>query len=267
MRNHETPAFTDIHCHLLPGIDDGAVSWNDSLQMAKQAVGEGILTAIMTPHQLGNYTHNTGEQIRALTDEFQRRLLSAGIPLQVLPGADVRIDSDMLDRIASGDCLTLGDTRKYVLLELPHELYLPLEPVLEQLSACGITGILSHPERNKGILRQPDVVRRLVSHGCLMQVTADSLTGVFGPAPEQLSRTLIQQGLVHFLATDAHSPRSRRPRMRDAMQLATEIAGEEYARAICCTNPAAVAAGTACPPLPVPLERGFFSRLFARRAA
>ncbi|WP_164104641.1 tyrosine-protein phosphatase [Candidatus Laterigemmans baculatus] len=260
-------AATDIHCHLLPGIDDGAKSWEESLHMAQQAVAEGIVTAIVTPHQLGANTHNRGATIRQLTHEFQLRLNQANIPLRVLPGADVRIDSDMIDRLRSGDCLSLGDHRRHVLLELPHELYFPLEPVLGQLSQLGMVGILSHPERNQGILRRPDLIPSLVAGGCLMQITADSLIGTFGAAPQRFSEMMVQNGWVHFLATDAHSPRSRRPRIVDAKRRVVELAGVAYAEAVCVENPAAIAAGRSCPELPMVRRGGFWSRWFGKRAA
>lgn len=267
MGNTTWAGLTDIHCHLLPGIDDGAKSWNESLQMAAQAVNEGITTSIVTPHQLGNYSHNSGDAIRRLTSEFQQKLDQHQIPLRVLPGADVRIDTDMIERLCEGDCLTLGDTGRYVLLELPHELYIPLEPILDQLHRQGMTGILSHPERNQGILRQPKLIPGLIQRGCLMQITADSLIGTFGPAPESCCRAMLEAGQVHFLATDAHSPRSRRPRIQAAMDVACEICGPAYAEAIGCVNPAAVARGEACPELPSKSKRNFFSRWFAARAS
>ena len=267
MSDSTSAAVTDIHCHLLPGIDDGAKSWVESLQMAQQAVAEGITTAIVTPHQLGANSQNRGETIRQLTAEFQRLLSEHAIPLRVLPGADVRIDTDMIQRLVSGDCLSLGDHRRHVLLELPHELYLPLQPVLEQLHRIRMVGILSHPERNQGILRQPELIPQLISAGCLMQITADSLVGTFGPAPQRFSEMMLRNGWVHFLATDAHSPRSRRPRIAAARRRVAELAGGAYAEAVCCTNPAAVAAGAACPALPDVRRGGFWSRLLARRAA
>lgn len=267
---HDWPPITDIHCHLLPGIDDGAKCWDDALAMARQAVAEGITTSILTPHQLGNYTHTRGDTIRQLTVEFQRHLVAQQIPLRVLPGADVRIDGDMLTRLRSGDCLSLADTGKYVLLELPHELYMPLEPVLDALQRIGMVGILSHPERNEGLLRHPELMTGLVERGCLMQLTADSITGVFGEQPRAFSERMIRAGLIHFVASDAHSPRRRRPRMRAALETVAEWAGSEYAVAVGCTNPAAVAAGRPCPALPEPQSaraQGWFRKLFAGRAA
>jgi protein-tyrosine phosphatase len=259
--------FADIHCHLLPGIDDGSKNWDDSLTMARQAVAEGISIAVMTPHQLGNYTATRGQSIRDLTDQFQRRLVEHGIPLQVLPGADVRIDNDMIERLQSGDCLTIGDSGRYVLLELPHEIYIPLEPVLERLHAIGMIGVLSHPERNQGILRNPHVIPGLIERGCLMQLTADSVTGVFGETPKKLCDTMLRNGWVHAIATDAHSPRGRRPRMKAAYQRTVAIAGTRYASAVCGEIPNAIAWGDPCPQLPKVQRQGMLGRMFARKAA
>jgi protein-tyrosine phosphatase len=257
--------FVDIHCHLLPGIDDGSTSWEESLAMAQMMVHNGTCAAIVTPHQLGNYTHNGGALIRARTGQLQQWLDANQVPLQVLPGADVRIDSDMLDRLRSGDCVSLADRRRHVLLELPHELYMPLEPVLEQLERLPMVGILSHPERNRGILRHPEVVEPLVEAGCLMQVTADSLVGVFGDGPRALAERLLLAGQCHFLATDAHGATKRAPQLARAFWRAAELVGEDVAVAICCDNPRAVAEGCDVAALPRPRRGGLLQRLFAPR--
>jgi protein-tyrosine phosphatase len=238
-----TASFVDIHCHLLPGIDDGAKDWDETLAMARLAVDDGTSTVIATPHQLGNYGGNHGDAIRQLVADVQQRLDGAQIPLTVLPGADVRIEPEMVEKLVRGDVLTLGDHRRHVLLELPHELYLPLEPVLEQLSRRKMVGILSHPERNQGILRQPDVLAPLVEAGCLLQITAGSLCGTFGPECQQFCERLLAEGMVHFVATDAHGPRSRRPLLRRAFERVVELLGEPTAIDLCSRNPGCVAAG------------------------
>jgi protein-tyrosine phosphatase len=249
--------FVDIHCHLIPGIDDGAKSWQETHAMAEIAVDEGVATIIATPHQLGTYAHNDGDTIRQRTEELQQQLQEHGVDLRVLPGADVRIDEPMLAGLRAGHVLTLADRGKHVLLELPHELYFPLEGVLAALDRAGLVGILSHPERNQGLLKDPQQASRLVKLGCLMQITAGSLLGAFGPAPQQMAEWMLEQGLVHFLATDAHGCRSRRPLMRRAFQYAAELVEEEVAVEICCRNPAAVAAGqpVASPRRPVTKRR------------
>ncbi len=234
--------FVDIHCHLLPSIDDGASSLDEALAMARMAVADGIGTVIATPHQLGAFGKNRGESIRQQVATLQQTLHDHEIPLKVLPGADVRIDEAMLAGLKSGDVLSLGDHRRHVLLELPHELYLPVEPVLQALGRLGMAGILSHPERNRGLQHRPDLVDELVDHG-LMQITAGSLQGSFGPACQHLAESMIERGLVHFVATDAHGSRSRRPRISEACTRISEIADERMAIELCAENPARVARG------------------------
>lgn len=262
--------FVDIHCHLLPGIDDGAASWEVTLAMARQAVEDGIERVVVTPHQLGNYSCNRGDAIRSLVRETQDFLKSHEVPLQIQPGADVRIEPEMIPGLESGEVLSLADLRRHVLLELPHELYFSIDRVLEQLNGQAMVGILSHPERNQGILKMPEVIEPLVRRGCLMQITAASLVGTFGPQCKQMSEWLLEKGLVHFISTDAHSTRARRPNMSRAFDAAVEIVGEEIALDLCCRNPAAVAEGAEVQPLTRPVKkvyRGFFGALFNKRAA
>ena len=242
--------LVDIHCHLLPGLDDGAAGWDESLAMARAAVDDGIGTIIATPHQLGNPEHVCGEVIRSGTGQLQRLVARHGLPLRVLPGADVRIEPGMVQQLCDGEVLSLGDHRRHVLLELPHELFFPIDTVLAQLRGRGFVGILSHPERNAGIQNEPGIVRRLVEAGCLMQLTAASITGGFGQGIERFSRQLLKQGLVHFVATDAHGMKSRRPLMRRAYERIRRLVGSELAEELCRTNPAAVAEGRDVAPGP-----------------
>ncbi len=237
-----TDRFVDIHCHLLPGIDDGAADWAQSLAMARMAADDGIAAIVATPHQLGNYSQNRSGTIRCLAEELQRLIDEEDIPLRVLPGADVRIEPEMVSKVLKGEVLTLGGRTRYVLLELPHELYVPLERLLSELEGAGLVGVLSHPERNLGLLAQPQIVDSLVDGGCLMQVTAGSLIGTFGPPIAAMAERLVSRGLVHFLATDAHGPKSRRPLMRRAFERAAELAGVEAARDLCCRNPSLLVA-------------------------
>lgn len=207
------------------------------------AVADGISTIVTTPHQLGNFARNSGDLIRQRCREFQHLLDEQGVPLRILPGADVRIEPDLVRRIAAGDVLTLGDRGRHVLLELPHEVYLPLNRLLGELSSAGLVGILSHPERNLGILGQPRVLEHLVANGCLMQVTAGSLMGTFGHQSQAFAEWMVGEGLVHFVATDAHSPTARRPLIQRAFQRLTQLAGKSLAIELCANNPAYVVAG------------------------
>ena len=239
--------FVDIHCHLLPGIDDGSADWETTLGMARMAVADGTKAIIVTPHQLGNFAQNRGDDIRAWTQQLQQVLDQHDIPLRVLPGGDVRIEDGMIEGLVSGAVMTLGDLRRHVLLELPHELYFPLEGVLASLRRHGMIGILSHPERNRGLLREPDLLPSLVEGGCLMQVTAGSLMGTFGPRSQELAEWMLEQGLVHFIATDAHGTKSRRPLLHRAFERVAELTDEATALDLCCHYPALVASGKTVP--------------------
>lgn len=263
------PGLVDIHCHLLPGIDDGAEDLADSIAMARQSVEQGVDTIITTPHQLGGYHRNRGDDIRRRVADLNEALRVEGVPLRVLPGADVRIEDGMTEALVAGDVVTLGDHRRHVLLELPHEIYLPLEPVLAELDARGMVGILSHPERNAGLLHRPDLIDTLVDDGCLMQVTAGSFLGAFGKASQALAERMAKRGALHFVSTDAHGAKARRPRLGDAMRRVAELAGEEAARQWCGEFPRAVAEGRDVPAGVVRVEtpgRGGWS-LWRRRAA
>jgi protein-tyrosine phosphatase len=248
--------FADIHNHLLPGIDDGAADWGATLAMARAAAAEGIRTVIATPHQLGRYGANTAARIRALAAEAQSRIVAAAVPLTVLPGADVRVREDLPELVQSGEVLTLGDRRAHLLLELPNEVVPPLGRLLYRLACLGVGVILSHPERHLILAGDPDLVRPWVRQGCLVQVTAGSITGRFGAQARRASRRLIREGLAHLVATDAHDTARRPPLLRDAHAQVVRWVGFDQAQRLFVHNPQAVAAGQEVqPPLPVSAAR------------
>ena len=250
MSDVSLPQMVDIHCHLVPGIDDGASCLEESIQMARIAASDGVSTVVATPHQLGNFRRNTGDGIRFAVRKLQRELDHAKVPLQVLAGADVRIEKGMTSKLVSGEVVSLGDHKKHVLLELPHELYFPLQPLLRELSSVSIVGILSHPERNQGLLRERNVLHELVDAGCLMQITASSIIGGMGPECQELAHWMLREGLAHFIATDAHGAKSRRPLLRRAFDEVASLVDDTTAVDLCTVNPGLVAAGE-----PVPLGR------------
>lgn len=235
--------FADIHCHLLPGIDDGARNWEDTLAMARLAVDDGTTKIIATPHQLGSWSENRGEAIRALVGECNERLVAAKIPLSVCAGGEIRIEPGLIEKLVTGELVTLGDHRRHVLLELPHELYFPIDVLMNDLAARRISVVLAHPERNEGLLRQPDLAVDLVNGGCLMQLTAGSLCGAMGSHFEDMAVWMVTEGLVHLVATDAHSPRTRRPQLGRAYERICELVDVQTADELCSLNPQLIAAG------------------------
>ncbi|HUT10344.1 MAG TPA: CpsB/CapC family capsule biosynthesis tyrosine phosphatase [Thermoguttaceae bacterium] len=239
----DLPSLVDIHCHLLPGLDDGAADRDVALAMARLAVADGISTVVATPHQSGGHVGNHNRAICTLTADFQEFLREQNVPLRVLPGAEVRIEPELVSKLRSGKLLTLADRRRHVLLELPSEVCFPLDRLLGELDAAGMVGILAHPERNMAILSQRHLLASLVDAGCLVQITSGSLVGTFGPRVQKFAEWLVMRGLVHFVGSDAHGARTRRPLLRRAFECIARLAGPETAADLCCRNPARVAAG------------------------
>jgi protein-tyrosine phosphatase len=235
--------FTDIHCHIVPSIDDGAADLATALAMARQAVEDGTSTVIATPHQLGGNHHITADAIRGGVSTLKRELETAGIPLTVLPGADVRIEPELPALLKNGTVVTLADRGRHVLLELPHDIYVPIEPLLQALNKQGLTGILSHPERNRGLMAAPQIIESLVARGCLMQITAGSLLGGFGSTAKRIATNCVQKRLVHFVASDAHDTVRRPFGLATAFAAISALADESLAMTVCRDNPARAAAG------------------------
>ena len=211
--------------------------------MARIAATDGTKSLIATPHQLGTNCHVTAETIRQGVADLQAALDAEGIGVAVLPGADVRIEPELPKLVKQGKVLTLADRGKHVLLELPHETYFPLDALLAALARQGLVGILSHPERNRGIIKNPDVMWNVVEAGGLLQITAGSLTGAFGRSPQKIAELCVEERLVHFIASDAHDTKNRPFGMRGAYQTIIEMADEGLAHLVCCENPARVFAG------------------------
>ena len=235
--------FTDIHCHIIPNIDDGAESLADSITMAKSAAGDGTAALIATPHQLGKNSGVTSEAILAKAALLQKAITAEDIAVIIRPGADVRIDPELPKLLKQGNVLTLADRGKHVLLELPHDTYYPLDKLLKSLRRQGLVGILSHPERNRGIIKNPDVMWDVIEAGGLLQITAASLTGAFGSSCQEIAKLAVDEGLIHFIASDAHDTKHRPFGMRDAYDTICDMAGEKLADLVCCENPARVFEG------------------------
>lgn len=243
----------DLHCHLLPGIDDGAHDLDTSLAMARLAVADGIATVACTPHILPGVYNNAGPAIRAAVAGLRDALAAAGIPLRLVTGADVHIAPDLGTRLADGRALTLNDSR-YFLLEPPHHVPPPrLEDHVFGLQTRGYVPILTHPERLSWVDAQYDLIKRLVYNGVLMQLTAGSLTGRFGRRPRYWADRMLDEGLCHLLATDAHNTEQRAPRLAEARDIVAERLGEEEATHLVLTRPQGILANVGpaeLPPLP-----------------
>ncbi|MGQ9503417.1 MAG: tyrosine-protein phosphatase [Thermogutta sp.] len=260
------PGFVDIHCHLLPGLDDGPANWDQALAMARTALENGFAWIVATPHQRGRHSKNTPDVIRRVAEEARRRLEDRQISLELFPGADVRIDDTLIDDLQLGMVQTIADGR-YMLLELPHDVYFPLDRLLREMRNLGVTGILTHPERNHAIIRRPELLEELIRGGALVQITAGSITGAFGPAVRRFSEGLLLAGKVHVVATDAHGTHVRPPSLSDAHRQIARLVGRDAADILCRRNPARIVLGLSPQRLePVRSVQSFWSRTWRRLA-
>jgi protein-tyrosine phosphatase len=216
----------DLHCHILPGVDDGAKSMEESLSMARKALEDGIHTIVATPHTLNGIYINPVNEVTSRVANLQECLSKNHIKLQLYAGADVYMCPHMLERIESGDAGTIDNAGKYILLEFPSQIVPPgAKDEIFSLKLNGITPIITHPERNPAIQQDIDILYELVRMGSLSQVTAMSITGEFGGMVMQCAERLLTRRLVHVIATDAHSSDTRPPVLSQAVERAAEIIG------------------------------------------
>ncbi|MCM3216414.1 tyrosine protein phosphatase [Niallia taxi] len=218
----------DIHCHILPGVDDGPVTIQESMLMAREAVAEGISTIIATPHHRNNKFENKKNQILEHVSEFNSLLDKENIPLTILPGQENRIFGELLEDFQKGEILTLANS-DYLFIEFPTS-SVPryANRLLYEIQTEGITPIIVHPERNKEVLNNPDILYNFVKNGILTQVTAASVAGYFGKSIKKFSLQLIENNLTHFLASDAHNTTNRTFALNEAYNLVENLLGIEY---------------------------------------
>lgn len=230
----------DLHCHILPGIDDGSPDLETSLAMARIAVADGITTLACTPHIYPGLYENTGDGIRRGVAQLQAALDEAGIALRLTCGADAHLAPDLPAKLRSGDAPSLGDTR-YFLLEPPHHVAPPrFAEFVFNLIAAGYVPLITHPERLTWIEDHYATFCALVTQGAWMQVTSGSLTGRFGDEAKYWGERMLDEGRVHILATDSHGIKRRPPLLAEGCAAAERWVGAEQARHLVYTRPAGI---------------------------
>jgi protein-tyrosine phosphatase len=240
----------DIHSHILPEVDDGPKSWDVAVEMCRMAAADGIAHMVATPHANDRYTYD-----RAYLQEILGQLqLRIGASLQLSLGCDFHLSYENLERVLEKpQTYTIGETN-YLLIELSNfSVPIQIADCFIRLGDRGLTPILTHPERNPILQQTPQRVLEWAEQGCLVQITASSLTGFWGERPEIIARWLLDRSAVHFLATDAHDTKRRVPILSEGRDVAAEIVGQEYADALVRGNPAAVIAGQPIPYSPRPV--------------
>jgi protein-tyrosine phosphatase len=234
----------DIHSHILPGLDDGADSMEEAVAMARCAVACGIRQMVATPHVKTGLYPNKREAILTAIAQLQETLLANKIPLDILPGAEYHLDPDLAQRLTRGEILTINDRGRYLLVELPAAVVPDYTAtVFYELQLLGVTPVIAHPERNAVFARDHSRLHMLVTRGALAQVTAGSLAGLFGHTATATARAFLEQGCVHFIASDAHASTGRIQYMEIAIKEATRLLGEEPGRNFVAGNPDRVVKG------------------------
>ncbi|MBU9723069.1 MULTISPECIES: tyrosine-protein phosphatase [Bacillaceae] len=217
----------DLHSHILPGLDDGAATMEDSINMAKAAISEGITTIVATPHHKNGRYVNRKVEIEAAVDEVNQQFQKNGIDLQVLPGQECRIFGELMEDYHESEILTLNNS-KYLFIEFPSA-SVPryAKELLYSIQLQGIVPIIVHPERNQELMEHPDKLYELVKDGALTQVTAASVCGKFGKKIQSFTAEIIEANLTHFVASDAHNIINRNFHMKTAYDTIQEKYGEE----------------------------------------
>ncbi len=232
----------DLHCHILPGVDDGAQSLDEAVAMCRLAARDGCTGMVATPHQRrGEWWNADRAALAALADELQS---AVGASFHVYLGGEVHVDSSLLAEVeklpADGGILPLAGSR-YLLIEL-DAMGTPKEAIhlVHELVVAGWRPIIAHPEFIPWLAPDPELVARLIALGATAQVTAMSATGDFGRRPQSDVFTLLDAGLVHFVASDSHGVRRRPPGLGRAHRLVAGRWGDETARRLFVDNPRAV---------------------------
>ena len=230
----------DLHCHLLPGIDDGAIDQATALKMARIAVADGITMTACTPHIYPGLYENTGPGIIADVRALEERLHAAGVALQLTFGAETHLVPEIFDGLRSGRIPTLNGTR-YFLLEPPHHVAPPhLADNCFALITAGYVPIITHPERLTWIGEHYPLFQELARSGIWMQITSGSVTGRFGPNARYWAERMLDEGIVHLLATDAHGVKNRPPLLAEGCRAAEQWLGAEEAQRLVQERPQAV---------------------------
>ncbi len=239
--------MVDVHCHILPGLDDGAMDVKESLAMAQSAISDGITHVVATPHSSTEYRFDY-RRVRELHSQLQRLV---GDRLMLATGCDFHLNLENLEALRKEPTHFCLNQLNYLLVEF-SEYSIPPNTghTLHAMKLTGLHPIITHPERNGIIQSQTSLLASWVRLGCFVQVTGGSLTGTFGPKARQDALRWIGMGLVHFVASDAHNTRGRPLRLQPAYEVVRERFGDEKARGLFDENPLAAFEGRELPHVP-----------------
>lgn len=209
----------DLHCHILPGVDDGAKDMEESIAMARNAVAEGVTHILATPHHKAHGWENEKNDVLHLVKELQTELDKNKIPLMIFPGQEVRLYGEIIEDIEAGKIQFIDEANQYLLIEFPSsEIPAYTEQLFYRLQHTGVIPIVVHPERNRAVQEDPNRLKELIDKGALAQLTAGSYVGQYGKDAEQTSKDLIEADMIHYFASDAHNVNNRQFYLKEAYE-------------------------------------------------
>ena len=236
----------DLHCHLLPGIDDGPTSLQESLELCRIAVADGITHAVVTPHIHPGRWGNTRASIQRDCAALQCELDALGIALQLGFAAEVRLTDELMGQIEREEIPYYGEVDGYqvMLLEFPHGHVIPgSEQLVNWLMRQQIRPLIAHPERNRQVMKNPALLQPFIEAGCWLQITGGAVTGHFGERAQAVARQLLEVDQVTAVASDGHNSKARPPALQQAYASIASDYGEGRAQRLMNETPATIAAG------------------------
>ena len=242
---HIPKKMFDLHCHLLPGIDDGSNDLEQSLNLARTAVSNGITHAVVTPHIHPGRYNNKRSTILTVYQELKENLATHNINLQLGFAAEVRLCPEIIDMVSENEIPFYGNYKDHqiMLLELPTQHIPPgTEKLIQWLLDRKILPMIAHPERNRSIATDFKKITPFVEMGCLFQLTASSVAGMFGSRAEKCAIKILENGLATIIASDAHNQEHRPPQLAHGRDAAAKVIGIENANKLVIENPMAIAA-------------------------
>lgn len=257
----------DIHCHILPNVDDGSESLEESIAMAKIAESEGITRIVNTSHCHFDFKYKKGNELKLELEKFNQVLKEENINIEVLLGNELYYTSDLIERFDELDFFSMNNS-KYILMEFsPINFPKNIEDVIYEIKIRGYIPIIAHAERYKQVQEDVNIVLDCIKEGALIQVNASSILGKNGEKAEDTSKKLLDNNMVHFVATDAHSSNRRRPLIKDSYNYILKNYGKEVSEKLFIENPTAVIENrdiSILNPTKYEEKRSFLKRLFRK---
>jgi len=235
----------DTHSHILPAMDDGAADLSESIEFVKTAAAQGVDVIFATPHAFNGVFNCTKENILKACDTLTEAVRKQGILTRILPGSEIRVNHDIIMEYDKGNLLTLNNSGRWILLELPDVFMAnAVCLMIRQLKKRGLSPIIAHAERNLMILNKLELINEFIYNGAVIQITAGSLTGDFGKFSMKAAKAMAIRDQVFCLGSDIHP--GRKYRMADAQKKLIKLIGRAETDMITKKNPAAILTDTNC---------------------